>query len=490
MRLFKSTKFKIASLIASTILGVASMVSAPMASADVSLGGPYDNNANAVVWGGASDANVIKSDYNNGDGHNSAASIDHIYNYFHISSADISNLPSDAVAGSVTKSGDVYVGNQLVAQNATTAGREYISGGSSQVSYDGTTFYTRHPSVSFVSDRLSAYVVMQNGQFDYAILSACGNPIVATPVAPLNGKLACQDLMVNPGAIETNGSQSYTFMARATAKNATISRYVFDLDGSQQTINSNASSVTSASKTYAPGNYTVKVTVSGVASSIFATAPSSVTCSKSFTVAANGTLACSALTLNLISTDPNTGNETYSLEASASAHNATITKYVFSFGDSNNTNQTVTTNAVTATSQNFIYSADQTYPLIYVTVYGTGSNGNAVTSGGANTPCATQLSVPSLKTSCNDGDVSNSSACGPTCESSNGQTYPAGSSQCETTTTTTTTTTPTTPSATTTSATQLVNTGPGDTIAMFIGVSLASFFGYRTFLTRKLRHQA
>lgn len=478
MKFLKSAKFKVIGLSAGVFLGLFSFINQPATSADVSLGGPYDNNANAVTWGGVGNTQAVQSDYNHGDGHNSAASIDHIYNYFHISSSDINNLSNTAVAGSVTKAGNVYVGNRLVATNAMTAGREYISGGSTRVNNAGTVFYARRPSVSFTSDRLTAYVVMKGGQFDFAILSSCGNPVTASPVAPMTGRLTCQDLLVNPGAVDPNGAQAYTFTAKASATNATITSYNFNLAGNSQTINTNAQSVTSSSKTYNPGNYTVSVTVSGIAGNTFSTSPKSVTCSKSFTVAANGTLACSALSLNLISTDPSTGDQTYALVASASAANASIDKYVFNFGDSGNTTQTITTNAATATSQNFVYDAGQTYNPIYVTVYGTSSNGNSVTSGGPNTTCATELSVPLLVITCNE---TNTCSPAPTCESSTGQTYPAGSSQCEAAASAS----PTTPTPT---ATQLVNTGPGDTILIFIGAATVGFLGYRTFLVYKLRH--
>ncbi len=138
---------------------------------------------NEVLWCGAATTQQVVSDYYNGDGHNSAASIQNIFSYFGISSADINALPQDAVAGVVTKSGNVIVNGNIVATQAVTGGRQYIPG-SNQATLGGTTFFVRPPSVSFLSNSLDAFVVMINGRFAFAILSSCGNAIEAKPVAP------------------------------------------------------------------------------------------------------------------------------------------------------------------------------------------------------------------------------------------------------------------------------------------------------------------
>ena len=147
---------------------------------------------NEVIWCGVSTPKQIIHDYTYGDGHNSQASIQHIYGWngsafgikggFGITAADIHAMPNTAVAGKVDRNGDVYVGSRLVATHAISAGRLNISGSKKEV-YKGTTFYVRPPSVSYVSgvNSLDAFVVMQNDQFAFAILSSCGNPVVAVP---------------------------------------------------------------------------------------------------------------------------------------------------------------------------------------------------------------------------------------------------------------------------------------------------------------------
>lgn len=148
------------------------------ASADVSINGPYDCNTNSVLYCGAANTTNLVNKYYSGDGLNSSKSIEDIYSYFGVTSQDIAILPANAVIGKVTSSGRVYVGNKLVAINAVTGGRDFIPG-STQVISSGTSFYTRTPSVSFLNTPLSAYVVMNGNKFEYAILSSCGNPVMA-----------------------------------------------------------------------------------------------------------------------------------------------------------------------------------------------------------------------------------------------------------------------------------------------------------------------
>lgn len=479
-------KLQIVGLLAGVVLGLGSMLGTPQADAAVTFGGPFNKDANAVLFGGASNTSTIANDYKNGvsgtmsNGKkvtDSAASIHDIYSYFGISSSDIQSLGSTAVAGTVNINGNVYVGSHLVATNAMTAGRQDMSGSHKVTS--GTTFYTRPPSVSFQNNSLTAYVVMQNGQFKFAILSSCGNPVKATPKKPAAGKLVCTALLLTPGKVESNGDQFYDFSAKANATNATITQYTFNYGGNvgSETIKTSAKSINAGSQLYAPGTYHVSVTVSGKANNVFTTAPQPATCTKSFTVAKpasqSGTLTCNSLTLTPVGTDSQTGDVTYTLTAETGTHNATISKYIFSPGNGT-ADQTFQTNSTKVTTQPIVYTAGKTFSSIYVTVYGTSTtNGKALTAGGPGSSCATNLTVPPQ--TCATG--SQSSTCHPTCTAPNGQVYPAGSTQCLAVPPPVT---PITPAAVTT-PTQLANTGPGDIVGLFIGVSSLAGLGYHFF---------
>lgn len=135
---------------------------------------------NAVVFCGASSTGSLISKYDNGDGHNTAASIQHIYSSFSISSSDIHAMGSTSEMGSVTSSNQVFLDGKLVANNVLTAGRDCSIGGTPR-DVQGTKFCARPPSVSFASSPLSAFVVMRGGVFQFAILTSCGNPVTGHP---------------------------------------------------------------------------------------------------------------------------------------------------------------------------------------------------------------------------------------------------------------------------------------------------------------------
>jgi hypothetical protein len=181
----KPIKFKIVKTISfiALISSFFIILSNGISYADVSIGGSYNCDSNAVIYCGASSASALVTKYTNGDGLNSASSIQNIFNYFGINSSQINSMPQTAVLGYVTRSGNVFINNQLVATNAITGGRDFIPGSTAQT-FNGTTFFIRPPTVSFLTTPLPAYVVMNNNQFQFAILSSCGNPIKATPIPP------------------------------------------------------------------------------------------------------------------------------------------------------------------------------------------------------------------------------------------------------------------------------------------------------------------
>jgi hypothetical protein len=140
----------------------------------LSIVSPRDCDNNAVMNCGALTTTELQTKYSN-------AGVASIYNYFGISAAEVKSMSSTAVSGLVYKDGTVKVNNTTVATGAVTAGRLNISG-STKVTSGGITFYKREPKVSFRPNYIAAYVVMKDGVFQHAILAACGNPVIATPV--------------------------------------------------------------------------------------------------------------------------------------------------------------------------------------------------------------------------------------------------------------------------------------------------------------------
>lgn len=163
-------------MVSALILIMAIFIS-PLTRADnVTFNSARDCDSNAVMHCGAMTINELNTKYDN------VASTRHIYDYFDITGKDINNMKQFAKSGKVNKNGNVTVDGKIVATNARTAGRLNIAG-STRVTHQGTTFYTRTPSVSFLSNSLDAYVIMENGAFSYAILASCGNPVSAKATA-------------------------------------------------------------------------------------------------------------------------------------------------------------------------------------------------------------------------------------------------------------------------------------------------------------------
>lgn len=176
IRWFKSRGAAVSILIVALLSAGAISVNHVHAASGVNCDG------NAVIFCGGS-TSALSSKFFNGDGHNSAASIQHIFSWFGISSNEMSSLGQTGQEGSVTRSGEVFVGGKLVATGALTGGRDCSIGGTQHIVM-GTKFCSRPPSVSFISSPLSAVIVMQNGVFKFAILHSCGNPVIAHPVTP------------------------------------------------------------------------------------------------------------------------------------------------------------------------------------------------------------------------------------------------------------------------------------------------------------------
>jgi hypothetical protein len=141
-----------------------------------------DCDANAVIRCGA----LSPEELNVRMGQSGVAAA---YSCFGIADSDIATIEKTAVPGWVTKSGQVKIGNRVVASGAVTAGRQNMAG-STAIHCDGHTFYERPPRVSFASNSLTAFVVMDSAHhFRFAVIASCGNPVMATPVSTVVKKI-------------------------------------------------------------------------------------------------------------------------------------------------------------------------------------------------------------------------------------------------------------------------------------------------------------
>jgi hypothetical protein len=419
-------------IVVSAIFAIALMTTSG-ALADVSLGGGQNCDANAVVYCGATSASQLVTKYNGGDGQNSAASIQSIYNYFGITSSDVQSLPTVAVAGTVTKSGNVYVGSQLVATNALTAGRQNITGSTTE-SDSGTTFYTRPPSVSFEQSSLNAYVVMSNGQFSFAILSSCGNPVKAIPVAPPapTPQPASSGTCTNLSLTQSSDNpREVSAVATDTVQNgATLSGVSFNW-GDGSSIQPSSPSLSAEHLYQQDGNYTVVATLTFNGSQSIP----SVTCEAPITISTTAPV-CGGLNIQVNGNKVTVTNFTYSANNSGDAFDyATL-----NWGDSS---PIVSSNSISG--QTHTYSIPGQYTIMATAYFNVNDQAAAYT--------------------------------GQDCQQALSLTPPPS--------------TPTTPPVVTTAAavtTTLANTGPGDVVGIFVGSVMAGALAYRKVLGRRLKN--
>jgi hypothetical protein len=160
-------------------LGFVGLDSVIVNAGNISFQTARDCNSNAIITCGSLTTGQLISAYNT----NSYAQ--KVYAYFGISGNDIKNLPTTAAAGHVDKHGNVYVDGRSspVAANAITAARQYTAG-SQAVSSKGANFYTLPLNLALATNTADAFVVMDKGNFSYAVIASSDDPVITKPAAP------------------------------------------------------------------------------------------------------------------------------------------------------------------------------------------------------------------------------------------------------------------------------------------------------------------
>jgi hypothetical protein len=215
-----------------------------------------------------SQINSFKASYNSGsnDGHNDLKAV---YRWSGATDASVSNMSTgNTKLGTLYKNGDIQVNGKVVGHDAWVSARFGAGrpGFEKVPNTDGV--YARKTTTSFANP--SAQVLVHftgNGTADFAVMSSCGNavkfPPKQTPPSPPKPQpkpeLACVMLSGN----QVTNTRKFAFTARATAKNTTITKYVFDYGDSHKDTVTTAKTSATASHTYGKDNttYTARVTV-------------------------------------------------------------------------------------------------------------------------------------------------------------------------------------------------------------------------------------
>jgi len=229
-----------------------------------------DPDQYAVVYNGTMSVDEIKDNYNKKD---HAA----VFSAFGIKKSD---LDGDIRNGIVYQDGRVVVDGKTYATGAVMAARHL---GGSSISGSDTA---KKVSVSKMSDAQTAFVKFDsNGNFLWAIMKPCGNPVTATPTPPKPKPVpaaACKSLVATPLS-----RTQYRLSAEATKENgATISNYTFTVKSVDGNTVRTKEKPTASRYSYTdmpeltPGTYAASVVVTTSAG-----AKTAASCNASFTIA-------------------------------------------------------------------------------------------------------------------------------------------------------------------------------------------------------------
>lgn len=223
-------------------------VVAPNVQAAAVVDNDPDCDKYSVMYCGAFTHSKLVSKYTNGDTKNSAANIQQIFSNFGISKAEV--VAGGYVDGIVYQNGEVKVGNKVVATGAQTYIRTMGKVSTSRMGSAQTAFVKLN----------------KDGQFVYAIMKPCGNPVSAKNVVPPPKPPAPTPVYncVALGARAINvKTRTFGYTLSYTAKNGAALRdvsYNFG-DGKTQT-GVKPAAVNSVTHTYAKaGTYTTTATL-------------------------------------------------------------------------------------------------------------------------------------------------------------------------------------------------------------------------------------
>jgi PKD repeat protein len=297
-----------------------------------------DCSDNSIMRCGAASATEFKNKCNA----NAEGDLRAIYGHYWI--------PCDVqvVEGQSFKDNTVRVGGRVVATNAQSIGRVQKPGDHA-ISIAGRTYWEAPNSVAFKSDGLPTLVALDaQGNFKYAILKDCGNPIYAKPTPPPEPPKPQPQYGCNSLNITTINNTKKRFSASASATNgAQIVGYVFNF-GDGKTLDTTSST---AEYTYAgPGNYTAKVTVK-VRVGNETKLVDGASCMKSVEVKVPAAYDCTALNV------ASKGNNAYDFTIVETHTNATYKGATLNFGDG----QTAQVNGTTASHQ---YAKPGNYTIV------------------------------------------------------------------------------------------------------------------------------
>lgn len=208
-----------------------------------------DCTANAILTCGTHDQNDFINKVNSNNGGKNG-DLKAVYDRFGLQGADYERFKREARPGMAYKNGTIVVDGRVVATDAWSIGRSKKAH-----SWNANGYWADTAQNVFRNNEVPVMVLFDaNGAMEFAVMHACGNPTTGKPVNPA---FDCRSL--TKSAVP-NEKDTYMFNVDAPATNgATVARVVYNFgDGTTETRNDLGAVKHKFTK---PGNYTVSVSV-------------------------------------------------------------------------------------------------------------------------------------------------------------------------------------------------------------------------------------
>ena len=341
----------------------------------------------AIIRCGTKDLTQLRVEYDslNKSGSNSSTTeqrdIPAIFSAMGISRADLESTNGQFTFGDVYTDGRVVVNGKTVATGARVAGRHM---GGTPISGSSTAGII--PASKMATAQRAIVKFNYDGQFLFAVMTPCGNPVTATNTVPKPKPpvYACEQI-----SKKEISRTEYDFGARSSYKDGAVaSGFTFNFgDGTSKTVGPQSGLTRHA---YAkPGTYTVTVTALFTANgkNVSATAPA---CKTTVTVKAEElkpVYACEQISKKEIS------RTEYEFGAKSSVKNgATATGFSYDFGDGQKK-----TTGLSDSTQRHTYAKPGTYNVSVTALFKVNGKSEAATAPACKTTVTVKPEVVDVK---------------------------------------------------------------------------------------------
>jgi len=320
---------------------------------------------------------------------NNPADLQAIYSGFTLTPDKYADFAQRAKMGTAYKNGTLVVDGQVVATDTWSIGREKKSY-STDDPIAGKTYYKSFSKDVFAANSIPTMVYFnQAGAVQFAVLTACGNPMGGTQTQPGTG--TCDLIQKTPVQGQAN---TYNFSTKTTAANGgKITKVVYDWgDGSApQTADPAAQTPHTFSKA---GTFNVKATayvstVSGAEAPV-----TSQNCMTQIVVQAPPTqppaVVATGSCIGLQATANAANPLDYTFTVTTATNNSTFTSAVFDYGDGLKSGAVGPyANAPTTAASQHTFAKAGTYTVSATVSFNPAQGGQAI----APTTCSTTLPV-------------------------------------------------------------------------------------------------